>query len=244
MPTITADFTLNSGKEYTCGDTTSVTTASADGTFADETKDFAWQATTDGIVNIDVKPDGSAEIVPLKAGRVEICIIPRNAGKYQPWVGTKYDIYVAGDDDTPVDTGRDTAVLEFKPGFNPFIKIARDSYTVEDKHDLTIFWTSNLCEKNGSENTEFNVEIRDGKDDTKPVAYSTVVTGTADNPAGSVTIPGSVFEYYYDGKGSNEYKVTVSTKNLSSGVTYLDSVDVTVTSLPAEVSLGNLTVII
>lgn len=240
MPTITADFTLNSGKEYTCGDTTSVTTASADGTFADETKDFAWQATTDGIVNIDVKPDGSAEIVPLKAGRVEICIIPRNAGKYQPWVGTKYDIYVAGDDDTPVDTGRDTAVLEFKPGFNPFIKIARDSYTVEDKHDLTIFWTSNLCEKNGSENTEFNVEIRDGKDDTKPVAYSTVVTGTADNPAGSVTIPGSVFEYYYDGKGSNEYKVTVSTKNLSSGVTYLDSVDVTVTSLPAEVSLGKL----
>lgn len=240
MPTITADFTLNSGKEYTCGDTTSVTTASADGTFADETKDFAWQATTDGIVNIDVKPDGSAEIVPLKAGRVEICIIPRNAGKYQPWVGTKYDIYVAGDDDTPVDTGRDTAVLEFKSGFNPFIKIARDSYTVEDKHDLTIFWTSNLCEKNGSENTEFNVEIRDGKDDTKPVAYSTVVTGTADNPAGSVTIPGSVFEYYYDGKGSNEYKVTVSTKNLSSGVTYLDSVDVTVTSLPAEVSLGKL----
>lgn len=240
MPAITADFTLNSGKEYTCGDTTSVTTASADGTFADETKDFAWQATTDGIVNIDVKPDGSAEIVPLKAGRVEICIIPRNAGKYKQKVGAQYDIYVAGDDDTPVDTGRDTTVLEFKPGFNPFIKIARDSYTVEDKHDLTIFWTSNLCEKNGSENTEFNVEIRDGKDDTKPVVYSTVVTGTADNPAGSVTIPGSVFEYYYDGKGSNEYKVTISAKNLSSGVTYSDSVDVTVTSLPAEVSLGKL----
>lgn len=240
MPAITADFTLNSGKEYTCGDTTSVTTASADGTFADETKDFAWQATTDGIVNIDVKPDGSAEIVPLKAGKVEICIIPRNAGKYKQKVGAQYDIYVAGDDDTPVDTGRDTTVLEFKPGFNPFIKIARDSYTVEDKHDLTIFWTSNLCEKNGSENTEFNVEIRDGKDDTKPVVYSTVVTGTADNPAGSVTIPGSVFEYYYDGKGSNEYKVTISAKNLSSGVTYSDSVDVTVTSLPAEVSLGKL----
>ncbi len=62
-------------------------------------------------------------------------------------------------------------------------------------------------------------------------------TGTAANPAGSVTIPGDVLVYDYSGGGST-YTVTVSAAY--AGTVYSDTATISLEARPAQVGLGKL----
>lgn len=238
---IKAQFKLDENKKYDCGDKKSVTVADASGKPVDDTKDFAWQATTDGVVNINVQEDGSAIITPVgSSGETQINLIALNDGieQYKVVKTASYDIWVEGEDGNPVNSDKDGEVLKFEPGLTPFIELSGDRIMTADKNDAGIFWVSNLCDKNGDNETEFTVKL---ENNGREILLSDSVkyrTGTKTKPVGNVTIPGKLLTYSYDGTESNEYTVTVSAEY--KGVTYSDSVIIEVSALAAEVSLAPL----
>lgn len=217
MPDIQAAFALT-GTGYTYGNTSNTAVA---GTPEEETADFVWSSSDTFVANIDK----AGKITPTgKAGTTTITLTARNGGIDGKAV-TVTAQYTAGEQ---VHTA-----LKFAAGLTPFLEISQKEISSSDGQPAIVYWTSNLCDKNGETPTEFHVTVtRENKQ-----VYTTVVTGTAENPAGSVTIPGNVLEYDYSG-GSNTFTVTISASY--GGQTYSGTATISLEAQPAQVSLGKL----
>lgn len=81
-----------------------------------------------------------------------------------------------------------TETLKLGVGLTPFLSIPNNQLRATDGQAVTVYWTSNLCDKNGSAETTFTVTVTGGML-TEP--YKTTVTGTAKQPAASCEIPGA-----------------------------------------------------
>ena len=217
MPTIRASFTLT-GSGYSFGNVNNTAVA---GTDAAATADFVWASSNTAVANIDA----SGKITPTgTAGSTTITLTARNGGVEGRAV-TATATYTVN------TVKKDT--LQFAAGLTPFLTIPNDKLHAADGQDVTVYWSSNLCDKNGEKETVFTVTVtRNGE-----TVYSEQVTGTASNPAASVTIPGSALEYDYDG-GSNDFIVTVSATY--DDVEYKDTAAIGMEALPAKATLGKL----
>ncbi len=217
MPVLAAYFSLSG--EFTFGDTGNTAVA---GTEAAETADFIWKSSDTTVAAIDA----NGNITPTgKGGSATITLTARNGGVVGKAV-TVTATYTVG------EHTHDT--LQFAAGLTPFLLIPNDTITVTDGADATVYWTSNLCDKNGETPTVFTVTIKQGLTEV----YSVTVSGTAEAPAASVEIPGEVLSYDYSAVGSNTYTVTVSA--VYEGVTYSAEATMNLEAQPAQVSLGKL----
>jgi len=216
MPTLKAALTL-ADKAFAFGN---MNKTAVYGTEAAETADFIWQSSDTTVAAIDAE----GNITPTgKAGSTVITLTARNGGVDGKAV-TVTATYTAGE-----YTHNE---LQFAAGLTPFLLIPNDQLSVTDGADATVYWTSNLCDKNGEVPTTFTVTVTQG---VKNI-YSTTVSGTAADPAASVVIPGEVLTYNYDAAGSNRYTVTVSA--VYAGATYEDEATIDLEAQPAQVALG------
>ena len=217
MPDIQASFTLT-GADYTYGDTSSTAVA---GTPEAETADFVWSTSDPSVAAIDK----NGRITPTgKAGATAVTLTARNGGIDGKAVTVTAQYTV----ETQVYTD-----LKFAAGLAPFLQIPQKELSSGDGQPAMVYWTSNLCEKNADTDTVFSVTVTRGAQEV----YTTTVTGTAEEPAGSVTIPGDVLQYDYSG-GSNAFTVTVSATY--GGQIYSDTATISLEAQPARVSLGKL----
>ncbi len=211
-PTVSASFTL-SGSGYSFGDTNKVTTLNTDGAPVDSTADFVWSSSDPAVANID--KDG--KVTPTgKAGTVNFTLTALNGG-------------VSGK-----AVSRSTGALTFGVGLTPFLSIPSDEIKTVAGQDVTVFWTSNLCDKNGENKTVFTVTLKNGNNEK----WRTTVEGTASAPAASVTIPKEQLAYDYQAGVQNRYTVTVSAGY--DGKTYSAQAIIDLSSQPAQVSLNKL----
>jgi len=216
MPVLSASFSLT-GSGFAFGDTASTAVA---GTDAAETADFVWKSSDPTVAAIDA--DG--RIVPTgKAGTTQIALTARNGGVENKAV-TVTATYTAG------EQLHDS--LNFAAGLTPFLLIPNDSISATDGADVTVYWTSNLCDKNGETPTTFTVTVNQGLTEV----YSATVSGTAGAPAASLDIPGRYLPYDYSTVGFNTYEVTVSADFESK--LYSDHATITLEAQPAQVALG------
>lgn len=225
-PKITASFAL-AEKDFSFGDTSRVTTyqlnengsgyaldGSSEKILVDSSAHFVWWSSDPAVANIDAK--GAVTPTGSKAGSVKFYITALNGG-------------VAGKAVTA-----ETEELTFGVGLTPFLTIPTQQYTALAGQNVSIYWSSNLCDKNGETPTAFAVKVTRGAE----TVYETTVTGNAAAPAASVTIPASVLEYHYTAGGSNIFTVTVS--SAFEGVTYTAATVIDLSSPPATVSLDSL----
>ena len=175
--------------------------------------DFVW-GTTDPTV---LKIDKTGEATPTgKAGKARITLTAWNGG-------------VEGKSVT-----LEGPELNFGAGLTPFLIIPNKGITAEADKDLTIFWSSNLCDKNGKTETVFDVTVqREGSEEP----YKVQVKGTAEAPAASVVIPASLFTYDYK-SGKNTFTVAVS--STYKGKEQKATATITLDSKPASVKLAGL----
>ena len=103
-----------------------------------------------------------------------------------------------------------------------------------DGQDVTVYWSSNLCDKNGDKETAFTVSITNG---AGKQVHTAQVKDTAEKPAASVTIPGAVLKYDYQNH-SNEYHVKVASE--FQGAKCEAEATITLTSKPAIVRFNKL----
>lgn len=214
-PVITANFDLEAktaGKKYSFGDRDKITTLDENGDPVDQGADFAWSSSDPNVANIDK----NGNITPTgKSGSAYFILTAFNGG-------------VAGKKVT-----KNSATFNFGAGLTPFLTISAQSVSAAAGQDVTVFWSSNLCDKNGETPTLFRVAVTNGREDV----YTTDVTGTRETPAGSITIPGNVLTYDYQG-GRNRYTVAVSAEY--GGKTYTASAAIDLSSKPAQVTLNKL----
>ena len=220
-PVIKASFTLASGS-YSFGDTskTTIYLTGEDGkkTLADETAHFVWQSSDPTIANIAA--DGT--ITPTgKAGKVSFTLTALNGG-------------VAGK-----AVSIQTEALNFGAGLTPFLLIPNKEITSVASQPVTLFWSSNVSDKNGASETKFEVEVYRGTAEfgADGAVHTVTKTGNAETPAASVTIPAEVLKYDYE-TNVNTFTVWVSTTY--NGVTCKDKATITLESRPAEVKLEKL----
>ena len=128
-----------------------------------------------------------------------------------------------------------TETLKLGVGLTPFLSIPNNQLRATDGQAVTVYWTSNLCDKNGSAETTFTVTVTGGML-TEP--YKTTVTGTAKQPAASCEIPGSVLKYDYTGASNNTYNIQVS--SIYQGKEYPATATITLDSKPAIVTFDKL----
>ena len=217
-PKITAAFTVPTDKTYSFASASKVTVFTADEngnqTPADPDAHFAWSSSDPTVAGIDA----NGVITPTgKAGDASFTITALNGG-------------VAGKA-VPSATSE---TLHFGTGLTPFLLIPNNALSSVAGQDVTVFWTSNLCDKNGANDTAFTVTVTKG---SEPV-YTTTVTGTAAAPAASVTIPGAQLKYAYGADETNLYTVTVT--SAYNGVTYTAKATIDLASQPAVVTLDKL----
>lgn len=118
-------------------------------------------------------------------------------------------------------------------GTDPFLSLPNPAMQATSGQDVTVYWSSNLCELNKGDTT-FTVTVTKG-DDT---VYTATATGTKDAPASSVTIPANTLRYDYGAGASNQYTVTVSAEYLGEEYTAEGTIDLA--AKPAKVTLGTL----
>ena len=186
------------------------------GSYSFETADqFVWSSSNPNIANID--QDGV--ITPTgEAGEVFFTLTVKNGG-------------VAGREVT-----KNTKKLTFGVGLTPFLLIPHDDLQGVDGQSLTLYWSSNLCDKNGATPTTFTVNAVRGGD--AALSYTTTLSGTAAKPVANVTIPGSALAYDYDSPARNTVTVTVS--SVYESVKYSAQATITLSSQPAVVTFHEL----
>lgn len=176
---------------------------------------FTWESSDPSIANIDAQ----GRITPTgKAGSVSFTVTASNGG-------------VEGRQVTAT-----TEALNFGVGLTPFLSIPNNSLVFSAAQDAMVYWTSNLCDKNGDTQTEFKVTVT--RDGAKEPAWTSTVTGTGKTPAASVTIPGDVLAYDYSSGANNTFTVEVS--STFEGKEYKDAATIALTPRPATVKFNKL----
>lgn len=177
---------------------------------------FEWSSSDPGVANIDSK---TGIVTPAGPGKVHFTLTALNGGIEGKAVSV------------------DTEDLTFGVGLTPFLLIPNNKLESVSDRNVTVFWSSNICNKNGETPTTFTVTVTKG-DDPTPV-YTTTISGTASAPSASVTIPGSALQYTYGGaSGSNIYHVEVTT--VFSDEKYTATAAITLSAKPAVVTLDKL----
>ncbi|HIR91683.1 MAG TPA: S-layer homology domain-containing protein [Candidatus Limicola stercorigallinarum] len=244
-PKIKASIGLAQGKDFSFGDTSNATTFTKndDGTFVfvDPDADFAWRSTAPDVAAIDkdgnITPTGtgtaSFELVALN-GSVEVGGVSQMVTKTASYTFTS-----GGGEQQTLEA------LNFGAGLTPFLLIPNDELTAVDGQGVTVYWSSNLCDKNGDEPTSFTVEVKNEKGEAIEVPEGAegvfnpmTVTGTASEPAASATIPAALLKYSYDEGASNEF--TVEVKASYQNEEYSDTATISLASRPAVVDLASL----
>ncbi len=224
MPSIRASIELNG--TFTFGDKNKT---AVDGTEETADADFVWKSSNPAAAVID--KDGN--ITPTGvSGTTEITLTARNGGVEEKAVTVTATYQVEG-------TSR--SELNFAAGLTPFLAIPNNALNGGDGQNVTVYWSSNLCDKNGETPTEFKVELKRGSElvDLNGDEEGTclIVSGTAKNPASSVTISGKILEYDYGG-GNNTFTVTVSARYGEKD--YTATATISLESKPAQVFLNKL----
>lgn len=125
-------------------------------------------------------------------------------------------------------------LLYISMGSEPFLNLPNPAMQATGGQDVSVYWSSNLCELNKRGETVFTVTVTKG-DDT---VYTTTATGTQDAPASSVTIPADELKYDYGADASNRYTVTVSASY--QGQEYKAEGTIDLAAKPATVKLDTL----
>lgn len=245
-PKIKANIGLADGKDFSFGDTSNTTTftvnADDEREFANPDADFAWRSTAPDVASIDkdgnITPTGKAgtasfELVALNGG-VEVDGVSQMVAKT-----ASYTFTPEGDDPQTLEA------LNFGAGLTPFLLIPNKALNAVDGQDVTVYWSSNLCDKNGDKTTEFTVTVRDAggnevevPEGAEGVLNPMTVTGTASEPAASVTIPAALLKYSYEQNASNSF--TVEVKASYENKDYIATATISLASRPAVVSLASL----
>lgn len=221
-PSIKASIALTSGKEFSYASTSS---AAGDNSTEDEkaAADFVWSSSDTTVATVSA--DGT--VTPTgKTGVATISVTARNGGIEGKEVKASAT-YVVGD--------TTKTELSFAAGLTPFLTIPSGELSASDGQDVTVYWTSNLCDKNGDTPTTFTVTLKRGDETIELPAGIATVIGTKESPAGSVTIPAEYLSYDYSASKSNEFTVTVSASYADK--TYSGSAKITLAAKPATVSL-------
>lgn len=119
-------------------------------------------------------------------------------------------------------------------GSDPFLDLPNPEMQATGGQDVTVYWSSNLCELNKRDETVFTVTVTKGGE----TVYTTTATGTQDAPVSSVTIPADELKYDYGAGASNQYTVTVSASYQEQEYTAAGTIDLA--AKPAKVTLGTL----
>ncbi len=230
-PVVKASFTLASGKQYSFGDTSKVTVLDSNGDPVDPDADFIWSSSDPSVAAIDAQ----GRITPTGTeGSVYFTLTVLNGG-----------LSVQENGQTVSKTfAANTETLVFKGGTTPFFRVPDIRYSITDDQELTVYWSSNICENNGSSTTVFDIKVYRG-DYTAPNAgepsgtpfLSAQAAGTASAPVSKYTFAPGTLHYSY-GNADNDYTIFIS--NTYKGVTTTHKIPVTVESLPATVQLGGL----
>lgn len=125
-------------------------------------------------------------------------------------------------------------LLYISMGSEPFLKLPNPAMQATSGQEVSVYWSSNLCELNKTGETVFTVTVTKG-DDT---VYTTTATGTKDAPASSVTIPADKLKYDYGADAVNQYTVTVSASYQEQEYTATGTIDLA--AKPATVKLDTL----
>lgn len=125
------------------------------------------------------------------------------------------------------------AQFHISMGSEPFLELPNPEMQATGGQDVTVYWSSNLCELNKGD-TVFTVTVSKGGE----TVYTTTATGSRSNPASSVTIPADELKYDYGGDGINQYTVTVSASYQGQEYTANGTIDLA--AKPAKVKLDTL----
>ena len=225
MPNIQASIALNGGG-FAFGDTNKTAVA---GTAEAEDADFVWGSSNPAVAVID--KDGNITPTGI-SGTTEITLTARNGGVEGKAVTATATYRVEG-------TSR--SELNFAAGLTPFLIIPNSALNGGDGQAVTVYWSSNLCDKNGETPTEFKVELKRGSElvdlNGNEEGTCLIVSGTAKKPVSSVTIPGDFLGYDYD-RGNNTFTVTVSARYGEKA--YSATATISLESKPAQVFLNKL----
>lgn len=118
-------------------------------------------------------------------------------------------------------------------GSEPFLELPNPAMQATSGQEVTVYWSSNLCDLNKGE-TVFTVTVSKGGE----AVYTTTATGSRGNPASSVTIPGDTLKYDYGADAANQYTVTVSTTYQNKEYKAEGTIDLV--AKPAKVTLDTL----
>ena len=180
---------------------------------------FEWTSSDETVANIDqngvITPTG-------KAGSTTFTLTAKNGD-----VEGKAVTVTAG-------------ALTFGVGLTPFLNIPNNAITSTSGQDVTVYWTSNLCDKNGdTTTTTFTVTVKRGGELVSVEGFTNpmTVTGTKSSPAASVTIPGDVLAYDYQ-SGANTFTVEVA--STYSNQEYKATATINLESKPAVVTFDKL----
>ena len=128
----------------------------------------------------------------------------------------------------------ETAPITVEDGYTPFLGFSIDHIQSVSGRDVNVYWTSNLCSKNGETPTTFHVSVKRGGTEV----FTQDVTGTKSRPASSVTLPASVMEFQYGATAVNMFTVNVTA--VFKGETFEANATVELESLPAKIKLNKL----
>ncbi|MCR5767020.1 MAG: hypothetical protein K6G45_00815, partial [Lachnospiraceae bacterium] len=220
-PVIRASFVLSSAKTYAYGDINKITTYDQNGNLVDPNADFVWKSSDPTVAAISsqgvVTPTG-------RDGSVYFTLTALN--------GSFADVSV------------NTGTIVIVSGSTPLFNVPDIAYTIVDGKDITIHWTSNLCENNGNTLTVFTASLYRGNyaDLTAAEAsgariYSTTVSGTASDPVSSASIPAEYLTYSYD-NADNVFSIFISATYKDE--TFSGKARVEVEPKPAKVRLESL----
>ena len=169
-------------------------------------------------------------ITPIRDGEFQVHVTALNGGLAERVDRTAF--YYSG---SGTNTQHDTFYII--GGLNPFFNIPNDEIRVTAGQDATVYWSSNLWDKDPA--TAFEVKVTKGTGETGETVFTETYTSETTAPSRAV-IPESVLRYTSGEDGDNTYTVTVTAK--LGDTTQLQPVTATIVVEPsnAKVTLASL----